>query len=101
MGVLRVLSSSPLPTLSLSALRDTKLRGKEATHQPLGKCWGPRGGALRQLKHHSRLEGRVQSPRGVVSRTEVREGRAWLGCLTPGAPRTTSPIKLEGGGSLI
>ncbi|CAK7311318.1 hypothetical protein VULLAG_LOCUS16020 [Vulpes lagopus] len=50
--------------------RDTKLRGKEATHQPLGKCWGSRGGALRQLKHHSRLEGRVQSPVGVVSRTE-------------------------------
>lgn len=42
---------------------------------------------LRQLKQHPRLEGSVQSPLGVVSRTEVRKGRGWLGCLTPGAQR--------------
>ncbi|XP_034509312.1 putative gametogenetin-binding protein 1 [Ailuropoda melanoleuca] len=43
----------------------------EGSHPPaFGECWGPRGGALRQLKHHPRLEGGVQSPLGVVSRTE-------------------------------
>ncbi|XP_008691725.2 putative gametogenetin-binding protein 1 isoform X1 [Ursus maritimus] len=43
----------------------------EGSHPPaFGECWGPRGGALRQLKHHPRLEGRVQCPLGVVSRTE-------------------------------
>ncbi|KAF3831416.1 hypothetical protein GH733_000228 [Mirounga leonina] len=43
----------------------------EGSHPPaFGKCWGPKEGVLRQLKHHPRLEGRVQSPLGVVSRTE-------------------------------
>lgn len=78
MGVSGVLSSSPLPlpthSLSLSALRDTKLKRKEVS--PIfGECWGPGGGVLRQLKQHPRLEGRVQSPLDVVSRTEVRKGR--------------------------
>ncbi|XP_019516482.1 PREDICTED: putative gametogenetin-binding protein 1 [Hipposideros armiger] len=43
----------------------------EGSHPPLfGECWGPGGRVLRQLKRHPRLEERLQSPFGVVSRTE-------------------------------
>ncbi|XP_047590156.1 gametogenetin-binding protein 1-like isoform X1 [Lutra lutra] len=44
--------------------------GERSRPPAFGECWGPRGGALRQRKQHPRLEGRVQSPPGVVSRTE-------------------------------
>lgn len=95
-GVTRILSSLPPPTLSLSALRDTKLRGEGSFPPAFGECWGPGGGALRHQKHHPRLEGRMQSPLGVVSRIEVKEGRAWLGCLAPGASQESPKLEEEG-----
>ncbi|XP_077015319.1 gametogenetin-binding protein 1-like isoform X2 [Tamandua tetradactyla] len=44
--------------------------GERSRPPAFGECWGPGGQALRQLKHHRRLERRVQSPLGGVSRTE-------------------------------
>ncbi|XP_036908670.1 gametogenetin-binding protein 1-like isoform X1 [Sturnira hondurensis] len=40
--------------------------GEGSHHPACGECWGPGREALRQLKHHPRLERRVQSPPGVV-----------------------------------
>ncbi|KAM5326113.1 gametogenetin-binding protein 1-like [Glossophaga mutica] len=44
--------------------------GEGSHHPAFGECWGPGREALRQLKHHPRLERRVQSPPGVVYSTE-------------------------------
>ena len=73
-----VLITTPL---SLSALRDTRLRGKGSRAPALGECWGPGGGVPRPQKQRPGLEGGVLRPLGVVSRTEVREGSGHPGLL--------------------
>lgn len=82
-GVSRVLSSSP-PPLSLSALRDTRLRGKEAEPGLWGMLgpWG-RGAEAAEAAPRAGVGG-LPSPLGVVSRTEVREGMGRLGLLPSG-----------------
>lgn len=47
---------------------------------------------LRQRKQHPRLEGRVRSPLGAASRTEVREG-------TPGWREKGTSVPCGGGGA--
>ncbi|XP_045691026.1 gametogenetin-binding protein 1-like isoform X2 [Phyllostomus hastatus] len=44
--------------------------GEGSHHPAFGECWGPGREALRQLKHHPRLERGVRSPPSVVYSTE-------------------------------
>uniref|UniRef100_A0A8C8XB86 Gametogenetin-binding protein 1 n=1 Tax=Panthera leo TaxID=9689 RepID=A0A8C8XB86_PANLE len=69
----RELLTQPEITLEEAGIVDGQghqAEGEGSRPPAFGECWGPRGGVLRQLKHHPRLEGRVQPPLGVVSRTE-------------------------------
>ncbi|XP_035879853.1 uncharacterized protein LOC118500166 [Phyllostomus discolor] len=53
--------------------------GEGSHHPAFGECWGlPGREALRQLKHHPRLERGVQSPPSVVYSTEHLLLRRWM-----------------------
>ncbi|KAM7136191.1 gametogenetin-binding protein 1-like isoform 2-T2 [Molossus nigricans] len=59
-----------LEAASIVGEQEHQAKGEGGRPPAFGECWGPGRRAPRQRKHHPRLEGRVQSPVGVVSSTE-------------------------------
>ncbi|XP_036104544.1 gametogenetin-binding protein 1-like [Molossus molossus] len=59
-----------LEAASIVGEQEHQAKGEGGRPPAFGECWGPGRRAPRQRKHHPGLEGRVQSPVGVVSSTE-------------------------------